>query len=207
MKKVRKGAAGYVRSQRVRRALVMLIMFAIPIGLYYTALAITGTQKNVLTIVAVVGLIPAARFAVSFIMIMLSREADAEAVAETEKTASALVRAYELTVTAYEGRMTFDSIVICGNEVVCCALGEKKEGLQEKTALMQKHINRILNSNGYFGSNVRIFTDLKHFGERLKQISADPEKYRSGINFKPDEKYPDLSREELMMHTIMAISV
>ena len=43
--------------------------------------------------------------------------------------------------------------------------------------------------------------------ERIRKLAADPEKYRSGIDFKPDERYPDLSREELMLHTIMAIAV
>ena len=202
-----KGGTGYVRSQRIKRAIVMLIMFAIPIGLYYTALIVTGTRKNILTIVAVVGLIPAARFAVSFIMIMLAKEADPQAVEVTEKYAGDLAHAYELTVTAYEGRVSMDAVVVCGNEVACCALHEKEASARESSQLMQKHITKILNSNGYFGSNVRVFTDLKHYEERIRVLGADPEKFRSGIKFKPDEKYPELSREELILHTIMAISV
>ena len=49
--------------------------------------------------------------------------------------------------------------------------------------------------------------DEKHYEERIRLLAADPEKYRSSISFTPDENYPDLSREELMLHTIMAISV
>ena len=80
-------------------------------------------------------------------------------------------------------------------------------GKKDEFAFMEKHITKILNSNGYFGSNVKIFSDIRKYEERLQQLAADPEKFRNGIDFKPDEQYPDLSREELMLHTIMAIAV
>ena len=119
MKKVAKGQVGYVKYEKVKRFLITFIMFAIPVGIYISAYKITGTNKNILTIVAILGFIPAARFAVSFIMIMLQKDADPAIVEITERVASALVHGYELTVTAYEGRMPLDAVVICGNEVVC----------------------------------------------------------------------------------------
>ena len=203
MKKTAKGQVGYVRYEKIKRFLITFIMFAIPIGIYISAWKITGTNRNIMTIVAILGIIPAARFAVSFIMIWLQRDADPAAVAATEKYAGELVHGYELTVTAYEGSMPLDALVICGNEVVCCSV----HGKTDQFSLMEKHITRILNSNGYFGTNVRIFSDVRKYEDRIKQLSADPEKYRAGIDFKPDERYPDLSREELILHTIMAISV
>lgn len=203
MKKVAKGQVGYVKYEKVKRFLITFIMFAIPVGIYISAYKITGTNKNILTIVAILGFIPAARFAVSFIMIMLQKDADPAIVEITERVASALVHGYELTVTAYEGRMPLDAVVICGNEVVCYSTN----GKSDQFAFMEKHITRILNSNSYFNSNVKIFQDPKRYEERIRLLAADPEKYRSSISFTPDENYPDLSREELMLHTIMAISV
>ncbi len=203
MKKAAKGKAGYVRYEKIKRLLVMLLMFAIPIGIYITAYMITGTNKNIMTIVAIVGIVPASRFAVSWIMIMMSKDADPQAIEVTEKAAGDLVHGYELTVTAYEGRMPLDAVVVCGNEVVCLST----KGDKGQFAFMEKHISKILNSNNYFNSNVRIFRDLKHYEERIRQLAADPEKYREGISFKPDEQYPDLSREQLIFHTIMAVSI
>lgn len=203
MKKVAKGKAGYVRYEKLKRFLIMLLMFAIPIGIYISAYLITGTNKNIMTIVAVVGIVPAARFAVNWVMIMMSKDADPAAVEATEKIAKDLVHGYELTVTAYEGRMPLDAVVVCGNEVVCLST----KGEKGQFAFMEKHISKILNSNNYFNSNVRIIQDLKHYEDRIRQLAAAPEKYREGITFKPDERYPDLSREELIFHTIMAVSL
>ena len=43
--------------------------------------------------------------------------------------------------------------------------------------------------------------------ERVGQMAKDPEKYREGIKFTPNETYPDLSREEVIKHVLLAISV
>ena len=203
MKKVRKGSYGYLKYEKKKRALLTILMFALPILLYVTAYRVTGTNKNMLTIVAVLGIIPAAKCAVSWIMVMLQKNGDEEAVRVTERTAPDLPHAYELVVTAYEGRLPLDAVVVCGNEVVCCSLNGRKE----QFSFMETHITRILNSNRYFQSNVKIFDSLAHYEERLKRIAASPETYRAGISFTPDERYPDLTREEMILHTIMAISL
>ncbi len=203
MKRTPKGKAGYVRYEKIKRLLIMLLMFAIPIGIYISAYMITGTNRNIMTIVAIVGIVPAARFAVSWIMIMLCKDAAPGAVEATERIAGNLVHGYELTVTAYEGRMPLDAVVVCGNEIACLST----RGDKGQFAFMEKHISKILNSNNYFNSNVRIFSDLRHYEDRIRQLAADPEKYRNGISFTPDERYPDLGREDLIFHTIMAVSV
>ena len=203
VKKVQKGRPGYYRYERVKRALVTLLMFAIPIGIFITGVITTGTRKNLLTIVAVLGVIPAARFAVSWIMVLLAKDAQEDAVLETEKTAGGLVTACELTVTAYEGRMPLDVLVICGSETVCYA----PEGKRDKIPFMEKHIEKILASNGYRQVHVKIFPEMRPYLERIRDLASHPEKYREGISFKPDSRYPDLSREEMILHTIMAISI
>ena len=203
MKKAAKGTVGYVQDQRIRRALIMIVMFAIPLVIYFSALKITGTNRNIMTIVAVVGMIPAARFAVSWIMIMLQRKADPQAVRITQETAGMLTNAFELMVTSYDGRLPLDAVVVCGNEIAAVSVNAEKKQID----MMEKHITKILNSNQYFNSNVRIFPDLKHYQDRIRQLAADPDKYREGIRFTPDERYPNLTRDELVLHTILAICV
>ena len=201
--KTAKGKPGYYRYEKVKRCLVTLLMFAIPIGIFITGVIMTGTRKNLLTVVAILGVIPAARFAVSWIMVMMQKDVPEEVVAQTDAAAPDLVRAYELTVTAYEGQMPLDALVVCGNELVCFASNGKKD----KIPMMQKHMAKILASNGYSGVNVKIFGEEKPFLDRVKAVAARPDTYREGIRFTPDSRYPDLSREEMILHTIMAISI
>lgn len=203
MKRVKKGTAGYIRYEKIKRLIITIIMFAIPISMYYIALYVTGSNKNIVTIMAVLGILPAAKFAVSCIMIMMLKDAPEEVIRITEEAAGNLVHGYELAVTAYEGKIPLDAVVVCGNEIMCCST----MGRKDQFSFMEKHINKILHTNDFFGTNVKIFADVKHFRERIEMLAKDPEKYREGIPFKPDEKYPELNRDELVLHTIMAISI
>lgn len=203
MKKAAKGTAGYIRYEKIRRTIITAVMFGIPLMIYFTGLAITHTRKNLFTLVAILGILPAAKLAVNWIMILLQKPAQEETVRETQAQAKGLVQAYELTVTAYEGSMPLEAAVICGNEVVCYS----SRGDRSKFAFMEKHMAKILSSNGYYGVRAKIFGERKAFLERVGQLAKDPEKYRENIPFKPDEAYPDLSREELIRHVLLQISV
>lgn len=57
-----------------------------------------------------------------------------------------------------------------------------------------------------FQSNRQDFyPDWDPFLERLDSMNAHKESLEEGIKFRPDEKYPELSRNELIKHTILAI--
>ena len=50
-------------------------------------------------------------------------------------------------------------------------------------------------------------TELKPYLERLDYLNAHREELVKDIVFTPDERYPELSREELIKHIILAISL
>lgn len=169
MKRTPKGSRGYVRYEKVKRALIALLMFAIPLIIFFTGLIMSGTRKNLLTVVAILGVIPAARFAVSWIMIMLAPETPAGVEEQTETLAGDCVRAYELTVTAYEGRMPLDALVIRSGSVACLSLQGKKDLIP----LMEKHIETILKKNGIASVKVKIFPETKAFYERIGSMGQN----------------------------------
>lgn len=203
MKKVAKGAPGYIRYEQKKRTAITIILFGISLLVYFTGLIQTGTRKNLFTLVAILGVLPAAKAAVNMIMVLMQKPGDAQIVELTEKKKGKLAASYEMVVTAYEGSMPLDAMVVCGNQVVCYS----GRGKKEKIALMEKHMADILKGNGYTGVTVKIFQEKKHYLERVEQLAKTPEKYREGIPFTPDERYPDLSREELIKHVLLAISV
>ena len=73
---------------------------------------------------------------------------------------------------------------------------------------MEQHIRKTLRANKY-KMTVKIFDQKKAFLERLDTLrirQADLEA-AAGRNFTPDEKYPDLTRSELVKHLLLAISL
>ena len=67
-------------------------------------------------------------------------------------------------------------------------------------------MKKILKQNGY-KVDVKVMTELKPYLERLDYLNAHKEEMVKDIIFTPDERYPELSREELIKHIILAISL
>ena len=66
-KSVMKGSYEYLKARKRRTIFWTLLLFAVSASLFIAGVVTTGTKKNLLTIVAVLGVLPAARsFVTSF---------------------------------------------------------------------------------------------------------------------------------------------
>lgn len=199
--KAEKGDFGYIKAQKKKRTLITLGLFAIPLVIFLTGLHETGTRLNMFTFVAIMGCLPASRSAVGMIMMLLQKPVDPEVYRKVEERAGDLVRAYELAISAYEKNTPLDSLVICGYHVAAYC---SRPGTD--TAFAEKHIKEILKGNG-FRADVKIFQDAKPYLDRVSYLAGKREELEKDIPYTPNEAYPDLSRSELVKHTILAISL
>lgn len=202
MKRVKKGTAGYIRYEKKRRFLITAAMFALPLGLYVIGFTVTKNRLNWLTFIAILGCLPACKSLVGLIMILMQKSVPEELLSQTKRAAGDLVSANELVFTAYEHNTPVDALIVCGDQVVCYTPDQKTD-----TAYIEKHISRILTVNGFPSAQIKVFKELKPYLQRVSHIRENQEKYREGIEFRPDERYPELSREELILHTLFAISL
>ena len=154
------------------------------------------------TLIAILGILPAAKWTVSMIMALLQKPFSREAYEATETIAGNLVRGYELCVTAEEGRLALDAVVVCGSFVA--AYTSANRGLFE---FMQKHIAKILSSNGLYGMNVHIFLNLDQYRDRIRALAQDPDKYRANLKHAADAVHEGETRDEAVMRVIRNISV
>lgn len=203
-KKARKGNFGYIRQEKMRRLLVTLGLFAIPLAFFFVGLILNdGDRKTIYTVIAVVGCLPACRSTVNLILIWTKQSIDQSLYEEISSNAGQLTMVYELYMTTYEKNLMFESIAVCGEEIACLALRAEKNGI-----FFEEHIQKILRANGY-KSHVKVFSDKKHFLERMASLSSHYDELEGKANekFRPDEQYPDLSRDELVKHTLMAIAL
>lgn len=70
---VPKGAFGYLNSRKKYTALRTVLFFSISAALYIAGIITTGSNKNLLTIVAVLGCLPACKSAVNFILFLRAK--------------------------------------------------------------------------------------------------------------------------------------
>ncbi len=69
--KITKGDYGYFKKEKLRRALVTFVLFLIPLTAYFVGWAYFKTRMTIVTVIVVVGCLPACKSAVSTIMVLL----------------------------------------------------------------------------------------------------------------------------------------
>ena len=193
--KVRKGDYGYLASEKKKRILITAILFAVPLGIFFSAMIYFKTRLTIWTVIAVVGCLPACKSMVSLIMIFRAKPVAPQVYEEISEHAGRILMSYEMYMTFYEKSASIDAFAICGNTVVGFSSDPKIDA-----AFMEREAQKILRGNG-FKANVKIFTRLPQFLERLDSMNEHKE------SLEEDEKYPELSRNELIKHTILAICV
>ena len=186
----RKGDFGYLASEKKKRILITGILFAVPLLIFFSAMLYFHTRLTVWTVVAVVGCLPACKSLVSLIMIFRARPVDAALYRKIHEHAGELTMSYEMYMTFYEKSANIDAFAICGNTVVGYSSDPKIDA-----PFMEQECQKILRGNSF----------KDPFLERLDSMNAHKESLEEGIKFRPDEKYPELSRNELIKHTILAI--
>ena len=197
-----KGSYGYYSYEKKRRVGIVALLFGITLTIFFTGWIMTGTRRNMFTLVAILGVLPAAKWAVQMIMMLLQKPIDPKVVEITEKIAGDLTHGYELCVTAYEGRLSLDAVVVCGNSIA--AYSSAQNG---KFEFMETHVRKILHGNGFGNPTFKIFRKLEQYQERITQLASDPGKYREGLKYSPDEQHEGETRDEAVLRTIKNISL
>ena len=68
MKRVKKGQAGYIKYRRLLHLFLAIVMFAMAAILYFAGIKATGDNKNLLTVAAILGCLPASQSLVTAIL-------------------------------------------------------------------------------------------------------------------------------------------
>lgn len=198
-KRIRKGDFGYFSKEKKKRFLITLIMFAVPLFIFFSSWAYFDTRKTIWTVIAVVGCLPACKSMVGLIMILLRHPMDGELYEKIRQHQGELTMSYEMYMTFYEKSAYIDAVAICGNTVVGYSSDAKID-----CEFMAREAQKIIRKNGY-KVDVKILKELKPYLERLDTMNKNKASLEEGIKFTPDARYPELSRNEMIKHTILAI--
>ena len=101
MKKVNKGDYGYIRYEKKKRLLITVALFLIPLAAFLAAFLITGTKKNIITVIAMVGCLPACRALVNMIMMWMQKPMDKKVYKKIREHEGNLEVTYETYLTTY----------------------------------------------------------------------------------------------------------
>ncbi len=198
MKKVAKGSFGYTLSHRKRQIIKMSLYIALALAVFLLGFIVTKTTKNVLSIVAIVGALPISKEMVGVIMSYKRKPMDKTVYEQISAKAGALEQIYELLFTTQEKSYGVEAAIVEGRDVICYTVDPKCE-----VSVLQKHLLKMLDANGY-KQNVKVYTDLKKFLDRVADLER---REKEEIPYKQNPTYPDLNRDQLIKHLLLALSI
>ncbi len=167
-----KGCYGYLRRQKKTEIIRTILYFALSLAIFIMGYLSTGTKANLLTIVAVLGSLPASKSMVSMIMYLKAGvcSPDCYAMAQSVDPDGTLLL-YDLYLTSYRNNFQI-SVMAVKNNTVC---GYTEDGKCDLLA-GEKHISEILQQSGYGGVTVKLFGNPEKFRERLTALCGASEK-------------------------------
>ena len=169
--KITKGMPGYIKDQKKKRILITILLFGISIAVFLTGYLTTHTRNNLLTIVAILGCLPAARSAVGMIMLLPYRSFEEEKVREVETAAAGILSAYDMVLTSSEKVMPVDVLLI-SRHLICGYVSRTKVSPAE----VEAYLARILKESHYDKVKVKIFTDYDSFLKRAESFGETKQK-------------------------------
>lgn len=162
-----KGSRDYIRTQKSYEVARTVLYFSISLSLFAAGYITTGNRLNLLTVVAVLGCLPASKSAVNMIMFLRCRGLGREAAAQIGPCEGNLTCLYDMAFTSYAKTFEVGHMAVKGNTV--CGYSEKKDFPEKE---FQAHLEPIMRADSHKNVTVKIFTDLEKYKERLMQLQV-----------------------------------
>ncbi|NBI90408.1 hypothetical protein D3Z45_07390 [Lachnospiraceae bacterium] len=183
-RKVAKGQYGYLKKQKIWSTARTLILFALSLSIFAIGIKSTGSKENLLTVVAILGCLPAGRSAVNMIMFLRTQGCSEEVMAQIRTASDGMIQLYDMFFTSYEKNYPISHMVI-NNHVVCGYAENPKMDSQG----CEKHLNTYLKKGGCKSVAVKIFVDLEKYCEGINNLKRQAET-------EPPRKEGHLTNEE-----------
>ena len=168
--KIKKGDAGYITSRKKRVIIKTILMFGIVAALVALGIWQTGDKMNMLTLVAILGCLPASKSLVEVIVIAPYKSVSKEMAEEVSTKANLLTVSFDMVFTTKEHFMPVECAVI-SNNTICGYASSNKVGTQ----IVSNHIKKMMQENRFTDVSVKIFDNYTQFltrAEGMNNIAA-----------------------------------
>lgn len=166
IKKVKKGRPGYLEYKLKVEILRTVLYFGIVAALFWLGYSQTHSNKNLLTVVAVVGCLPASKALVGVITRLPHRSVERKIVKEIRARSTSLTMIYDLVLTSKEKIMPMECVAISGDKILGYAPSNKVD-----TAYAAEFMQEILSQNQCPAASIQIIRPYKDFLSRLEKMN------------------------------------
>ena len=174
-----KGAYGYLENRKIYTALRTVLFFLLCVSLYLAGYLTTGTNRNLLTVAAILGCLPACKSAVNFIMFFKARGCSAALHIKTVPYDKSFDTMYDMYFTSYQKNYPISHMALKGG--MLCGITEDPSCSCREA---EKHLEQMLVQEGIKNVTVNIFSQDDKYVDRLSRLidmQVEDHKDREGI--------------------------
>lgn len=184
-KRIIKGDFEYIKKKRIRVILMTILFFAISIAVFLVGYITTGSKKNLLTVVAILGCLPACKSAVNMIMFIKAKGCSDEANQKILPHIGRLIPMYDMYFTSYKKNFAISNMVV-DNKVIIGFSEDPKIDIQEGI----QHLNTMMKNAGHTGCTITLCDSIDKYIEMLDNLNVSSKEAASSedtSNNKDDE--------------------
>lgn len=166
MKKIPKGSYGYLNYKKKLSLIIMLASFLVIAAVFFTGYIVTGTNNNIMTVIAAVLTLPAAKFTVAYIILIPHHSTPEDVYSGTNGTFPGLETYYDLIFSNSTSPIGTQAVVISDSLVIALTDETKTD-----KKLFEKSVADFMEKDGH-PVNVSLFTDKTSFIAKAKLMSS-----------------------------------
>lgn len=166
LNKYLKGEYEYAKNHRLKVCILTAFLFIISLSLYLAGYITTKSNKNLLTIVAILGLLPASKSLVSVIMNFRVRTTDISFKTEVDNKIGKLSGMYHMYFTSYDSNFYINHLVITDNSLICFSDDAK---FDEKK--FKEHLEKHMKIDGIENITIKVFKEKNAYLKRLEELN------------------------------------
>lgn len=163
---IKKGCFGYIKQRRIIETGIALFFLALCLIMYYTGIKATGSNKNVLSIVAILGTLPMGKFAVTAIMFFKAMPCSKDLYDSLEKE-NLKPQFFDLYFTTYKKNYQISALSIKRQNIIAFSEDEKTNAKEA-----EDYIAQVVNQAGMNNVTVKVFKDKEKYFLRLKELET-----------------------------------
>ena len=169
----KKGTYPYLKKAPILQGIITIVLLMLPAGVFFIGYSITKDVKNLFTVAAVVGMLPAAKSIVSFIMYLRSEKYSCPESLYKEISPLAgdkMLVGFDYYLTSYMVNYPLPAACVA-KQCLIAYMSDSKV----KTVDCENHIKEYCTKNDIKGINIKIFDSEEKFIERAKAMSSNEE--------------------------------
>lgn len=166
----KKGEHGYLDYEKKVTILRTILLFGLSLAVFLLGYFSTGKKENLLTVVAVLGCLPASRSAVNMIIVLRYHGISMENYKKIKKSVGECLSLYDLVFTSYEKNFEIHHMAFKGNILIGYTANASCD-----TKACEKHLHDMCAQNNLSDVDITIFKDMPKYLKRLESIQELPD--------------------------------